>query len=166
MRQIAGACGIAETLVYRYYPTKALLLDAVVEYGTERLAAVHEAMRAAIQRAEGLRHLLVSCGTVYLYHVEGFSVGYALWSQRLPVAPERQARLGQAEQAIVADLAVALRRFADWRDAYAAAENFIGAIRGHVMLQDRIVRRPESPTTRSVFLEELAGLIAAGRLDR
>ncbi len=166
MRQVARACGIAETLVYRYYPHKALLLDAVIEYGAERLTAVREAMSAAIQRATGLRHLLVSCGTVYLYHVEGCSVWYALWTQRLPVAPERQARLSEAEQAIVADLAAALRRFADWRDAYAAAENFIGAIRSHVMLQDRIFRRPESRTTRTVFLEELAGLVAAGRLDR
>jgi AcrR family transcriptional regulator len=165
MREVAAACELGETLLYRYYARKTELFDAVVEHAAERLTTVRESMSATASRATELWDMLLTCGTVYLYHVEGFSAWYALWAQRLPIPADVHDRLCGIEQAITDDLADALRRFADWHDAYAAASAFTGSVRAHVMMQDRIVRRTESAAARSLFLEELTEIvIAAARL--
>jgi AcrR family transcriptional regulator len=162
MREVAAACAMGETLLYRYYPRKAALLDAVAEYAAERLATVREAMSATGARATALRDMLLACGIAYGFHVESFSAWYALWAQQLPIRAELHDRLCEREQAITDDLAAGLRRFARWRDAYAAAGTFTGAVLAHVMLQDRLFCRPESAAARSLFLEELTEIVIAG----
>ncbi len=162
MRIVADACGIGGSLLYRYYPSKRRLLEAVVDDVLEGFDELNEALAAAAQRAGELRARLIELGTVYMRHVDAWDAWYTVWCMALPLDEPRRGRLVAAQERAFAIVADALRGVG-WNDPYVVARTLTGSLFSTVMYQNRTRFETAGPELRAAFLDELVGLLLRSR---
>ena len=163
MRVVADACGIGGSLLYRYYPSKLRLLEAVVDDVLEGLEELNDALAQAAQRNGDIRARLLELGTIYMRHVDAWDAWYTVWCMALPLDDSRRARLVATQERVFATVADALRGNG-WNDPYVAARTLTGALFSTVMYQNRTRFETAGPQLRAAFLDELVALLLRSRL--
>ena len=160
MREIAGACDIGETLVYRYYARKVDVLDAVVEYVLHQMQGAHDALLLTARRSRLPRQFLACAGIIYLHHVEELEAWYVARLSVLPLDLGQRSRLAAADAALPNVIAAYLRACDCLRDAGVIAAAFTDAILNHVLMAKREALSDEQ--LRRTFLDELVDALLLG----
>jgi len=166
MRELAEACGMGETQLYRYFAHKELLRDAVADRALAQLEAASDALRAAASRELDAHGFLAIAARIVLHHVDAESAWYAVWLGGLPLAAEQQQRLREAQERLFQRIAAypPLRRWC--RDPYSAVRTTCGAIQSLVLWQNQLAFEPASPELRELYLEELVDVVLSGTAER
>jgi AcrR family transcriptional regulator len=166
MREVAEACGMGETLLYRYFARKELLRDAVAEHALAQLDAATDAVTGATGRGLDAAGFLATAARVVLRHIDAESAWFAAWLGGLPLTDEQRQGLHAAYERLFQRIAgyPPLRR--DCRDSYATARTMCGAIRTMVLWQNRLAFEPASVELRELYLEELVKTVLYGSIDR
>ena len=162
MREVAEACGMGDTLLYRYFGRKEALLCAVAERALERLRGVAGAVAAAAGRGLSARDYLATSARIVLHHVDEESAWYAGWLGGLPLSQEQQLLLRATRERLFQTIAAypPLRR--ECRDSYAAVRITCGAIESLVLWQNRVAFEPGGAELRAIYLDELTETVLCG----
>lgn len=136
MSTIAAQLGGSKATLYKYFPSKEALLEAVMQARCQRVLAPLQEMRG--DEGDDLESLLTEFGVTFLtkiYETEALDVHRLVHAegQRFPELPEIFFRSGP--DAVLRELGEALRRFAeagkiDCADVALAAGQFLGMLRG------------------------------------
>jgi AcrR family transcriptional regulator len=166
MREIADACGMGETLLYRYFARKELLRDAVVERAIAQVDIATEAIGAATRRGLDARDFLVTASRIVLHHIDAEIEWFVAWVAGLPLTDEQRAALHAGNERLFQRIATypPLRRAC--RDSYAATRTMCGAIRAMIMWQNRLSFEPISTELRELYLDELVEIVLNGAAER
>jgi AcrR family transcriptional regulator len=166
MRELAEACDMGETLLYRYYAHKELLRDAVADRALAQLEAAATTLGVAANRGLDAHGFLAIAARIVLHHVDAESAWYAAWLGGLPLAAAQQAHLRAAHERLFQRIAgyPPLRRWC--RDPYAAVRTLCGAIQSLVLWQNQLAFEPASLELRELYLEELVDLVLCGAAER
>lgn len=92
LREVARAAGVSATAVYRHFPDKAALLQALAAQGIERLA---QAQQAAFEKAGGGSAGFAATGRAYVrFALESPALFRLIFSS----SPERQSEIGDGDR--------------------------------------------------------------------
>jgi AcrR family transcriptional regulator len=138
MRDVGVRVGITEGRVYRYFPQKAGLLDAIaadiIVQFTEMLQAVEELARDE----PDLRRFLQSYAMLLEQLIRCNHSWYAIWLQRPPLTEDRVRRLNALSEQICGVLAETIAARTDVRDAHMVADTFSGVIFTQTLFRSRL----------------------------
>lgn len=161
MREIAGACGIGATLLYRYFPTKADVLNAVADRAAGLVRELGDALRDAARAGGDVRSFLLRSGAIVLAYMQRLHPWYAIWFSSVRLPAQRHDRVVEAQESVYCAIADGLAARGRYRDPYVTARTFTGTLSNVVMLQERARFEVVTEQLRGVFLEELVEVISA-----
>jgi AcrR family transcriptional regulator len=162
MREIAARCGVAETQLYRDFPSKERLFAAAIDYVEERQDAVRAAIAVAASATERVRPFLERAGVVFQRYVEDMAPWYTIWFSRPPLSEARRTRLVGREEAVVREIAVILERRGTLRSPHRTARLFVDAIVGDALLSVRAGSGSSARADRMLLVSELAATLIDG----
>ncbi len=79
MADVANDCGISSSLIFRYYPNKAALFDAMSKRGEGQLKWLMRGIDQAAHKNRTCVDLLVDVGNLYAEFIHRMHDHYALW---------------------------------------------------------------------------------------
>lgn len=162
MRSVAEAAGIGEPLLYRYYRSKRELLDAVIAYVIAEAEALDARYARVARVTSPLRRFLLDAAVVFLKHLDDMHPWYSLRLQALPLADEQRCRILETRERSFQTVARALGARGSFGDPYVTTRAFFGALVYQHMLLIRMKVETDTPELRTVFVEQVVDLFAAG----
>lgn len=138
MREIAGRMDISEGRLYRYFPTKADLLDAIAVEAIARTESVLDALRSMARDEPDVRRFMLQYAKLYVAHVDAHHAWWALWLQHPPISEGRQQRLNQVTAEVCDFIAGLLAERTAARDPQVSASAFSGALFTLGMFRNRL----------------------------
>lgn len=159
MPQIAAAVGISPSLLYRYYPTKTQLFEAVIQHVLEAQRKLRRGIREAVREARSLRSLLRAVVTIAVEHASEFSAWYAMQFASLPLNGRHERELRASADDAMNLVTDVLRRYGKWNDPAVVARMTWYGVLSFVLYQDHVKYEPPDPKLRSVFMNELIALL-------
>jgi len=162
MREVAEACAMGETLLYRYFGRKEALLSAVAERALRRLRGAADAVAAAAGRGLGARDYFATSARIVLHHVDEQSAWYAASLGGLPLLAEQRELLRASRERLFQTIAAYPPLRHECRDPYAAVRIACGAIESLVLAQNRVAFEPAGAELRALYLDELIETILYG----
>lgn len=160
MSFVAERCGLARTLLARYFPSKQAILAAIVEEVCSRFDTTAEAFALAAGRLNDVPAFLQTAGNVFVHHVDQLFGWYATRLGKLPLTTAERERLRAAEQRMYAAMTHCLRALGETADAETFAFVFLGSLRTYILSQARDASDPAALDARTAFLDRLVRLMS------
>lgn len=137
MRDIALRVGITEGRLYRYFPYKAGLLDAIVAEAIARSKQMLEAVEAQSRTETDIRDLMQSYARLWIDELNGNHDWYLLWLQRPPITVSRADELNRLLEQICRVVADTIAKRTTARDPVLVATVFCSALLAQTIFRDR-----------------------------
>jgi AcrR family transcriptional regulator len=138
MAEVARAAGISTPLLFRYFKSRAVLLDAICKQSDRHLKWLIDGIVQAARTSSTCADLLFSVGHVYAEYIGRMHHYYVLWFMNKDLMPERTRRLFDS---LYPTLARKLASMPDYRkraEPEVVIRAFLGAVFFTAFLGERI----------------------------